>query len=366
MDRREIHEVHAVGNVVEQLGRHLEAQAGLANATGASQRQQARIRLMQQRADLCQLARAPDQRGGLRRQVGAPRVQGVERGKGRWQVGSDELKDLIGQAEVFEPLRAQIAQRRVERELLAHQLLSGEREQDLAAVPGIQEPRRAVERRPEVIVTSHLGTARVQRHAHPQWFRQRPRLYDECALGGQRGCQRVRRLGEGREDAIADGLEDHAPVRGDALLHQGIVAGERGRHRVRMSLPQLRAAFDVGEQKRDRSLRQRHHGLLERLGGQRQSVHRPFSTCNLDKGHSLRCVEAEAVGQALGKLARRSPRIGLDLLDQIERAADSLREFCLGQVERLAPPPQPVAERVRVIHPPSCTGSRHPLVSRRR
>jgi hypothetical protein len=71
----------------------------------------------------------------------------------------------------------------------------------------------------------------------------------------------------------------------------------------------------------------------------------------LDKRHALALVEDELLGQFLGKLARRSSRVGFDLLNEIKRAADSLREFGLGQVERFAPPPQPVAERVRVFHP---------------
>ena len=87
------------------------------------------------------------------------------------------------------------------------------------------------------------------------------------------------------------------------------------------------------------------------LCGYRQPIHRPLGTRGLDKGHPLRCVEAEAVGQFLGQRARGAPCIGLDLLDQIKRAADPLREFCLGQVERLAPPSQAVAERVRAVHP---------------
>jgi len=53
----------------------------------------------------------------------------------------------------------------------------------------------------------------------------------------------------------------------------------------------------------------------------------------------------------LGQLARRPSRVRFDLLNQINRAADLLREVCLGQIERLASPPQPIAKRVRAIHP---------------
>ena len=65
----------------------------------------------------------------------------LERREAGWQVGGNQLKDLLGQAEIFEMMDPQVAQRRVGRELLAHQLLGGQRQQDLAAVAGRQEPR---------------------------------------------------------------------------------------------------------------------------------------------------------------------------------------------------------------------------------
>ena len=91
-------------------------------------------------------------------------------------------------------------------------------------------------------------------------------------------------------------------------------------------------------------------GLLRRLGGQRELIDCPLCAGRLDKRHPSGSVEPEATGQPLGELPGRPACIGLDLLDQVERAADPLRELRLGQVERFASPLQPVAERVGAFH----------------
>jgi hypothetical protein len=108
----------------DQFRCDLEAQAGLADATRSSQGDQAHVHATQQRSDGGDLVLAAEQRGGLRRQVGAVRVERVQRRKGCRQIGGDELEDLLGQAEVFQAVRAEVAQRRVGRQVLAYQLLT--------------------------------------------------------------------------------------------------------------------------------------------------------------------------------------------------------------------------------------------------
>jgi hypothetical protein len=95
-DRGEIDEVVCIREVVEQLGRDLEAQAGLAGAAGAAQCDQANVGPSQQRCHRGDLAPATDQRGWLRRQVGAMSIECLERREAGWQVGGNQWAALIG------------------------------------------------------------------------------------------------------------------------------------------------------------------------------------------------------------------------------------------------------------------------------
>jgi hypothetical protein len=143
-DWGKIDEVASIRKVAEQLGRDLESQAGLAGAAGAAQCDQAHVGPSEQRCRRGDLVLATDQRGWLRRQVGAMSIECLERREAGWQVGGDQLKNLLGQAEIFEAMDSQVAQRHLRRELLAHQLFGGQREQDLAAMAGRQEPRDSI------------------------------------------------------------------------------------------------------------------------------------------------------------------------------------------------------------------------------
>ncbi len=93
-------------------------------------------------------------------------------------------------------------------------------------------------------VLSRQGTVRVERRRH------RPR----AAEGGIHG--------------IPDGFEDGSPMALDDLLEQRMVAGQRDTHRGAVPLEQLRAAFDVAEQERDRPGRQQCHAVssVNRIG----------------------------------------------------------------------------------------------------
>jgi hypothetical protein len=96
--------------------------------------------------------------------------------------------------------------------------------------------------------------------------------------------------------------------------------------------------------------------LLRRLGRERRFVDdevlgRAQGAGHLEKRIALVRRNREPVGEPLGEPPRRATLVGLDLADREVRARDSLRELLLRQVERLAPPLQPVAERCRpIIH----------------
>ena len=92
----------------------------------------------------------------------------------------------------------------------------------------------------------------MQGHPHPErggQFPPFPRLGSEVKLGGKRGLERVVCGGEGSAEGIADGLENIALMRFNALAHQGIVACKGGLHSVGVLLPKPCAALDVGEEK---------------------------------------------------------------------------------------------------------------------
>ena len=84
--------------------------------------------------------------------------------------------DLLAVGEILEPMLAQVAQRHIRRQLLAHQLLGGQREQGLPAVGGGEQPGDPVDGWPKVIGVTLLSRAGMQRHAHPQVATRAPHL----------------------------------------------------------------------------------------------------------------------------------------------------------------------------------------------
>jgi hypothetical protein len=70
---------------------------------------------------------------------------------------------------------------------------------------------------------------------------------------------------ECRAERVADGLEDGAALPRDELAQQRIVTRERDAHLGRMALPEPRAAFDIREEQRDRSVRTIRHRAVPLL-----------------------------------------------------------------------------------------------------
>src|SRR5262245_50399259 len=101
-----------------------------------------------------------------------------------------------------------------------------------------------------------------------------------------------------------------AAVAFDRLAQHTIVARERGWHRFRMLLPQLRAARDVGEQEGDRPAGERWsrfrrslRSAIERLRGDGELVGGQLRTPGTDERSALVRRDLEDIGQALGHLA---------------------------------------------------------------
>jgi predicted ester cyclase len=91
------------------------------------------------------------------------------------------------------------------------------------------------------------------------------------------------------------------------------------------------------------------------LGGnracwERDAIDRALASGAEDKRGALGVRNSEAIGQQLGHLARGPPLVGFDLLKRDHRAAEVLGELCLGEIQGLAPPPNPVAEGGHLVH----------------
>ena len=126
-------------------------------------------------------------RWGDRAAAGAGRLPGRERRKVGRKIGADELEDLLGTAEIFELVRAQVTERERRRQRdRATRFRGGVREQDLAAVAQREHAGDAVERRAEVVAIAQLGHPGVERHAHAQRAGHAPGFCVERALGGER------------------------------------------------------------------------------------------------------------------------------------------------------------------------------------
>ncbi|HEV8256080.1 MAG TPA: hypothetical protein VGR42_03810 [Casimicrobiaceae bacterium] len=170
--------------------------------------------------------------------------------------------DVLGPREVFEREFATFLDLELDGKEIAHNLESGGGQQRLAALGMGEQARDAIECRAEVVVVTLFGETRVQRAAHAQSAGCVPILRGYCALDRRRRADRAERRVERSAEAIADGLEHLPAVALNRRAQQSIVADQYLRHRVTVRFPQTRAAFDVGEQKRDVAGRKRHRFLL--------------------------------------------------------------------------------------------------------
>jgi len=157
----ELDQPRPVGVLARDLARDVQRQAGLAGAADADERDET-VRA-QQAADLGRLALPPDERGQVGRQVGrrVARAEGRER---RVEAGCGELVHVLGPCDVPQVVLAPVEQRGAGREAAARERRARRRHQHLSAMADREQPRNAVERRPEVVVVADLGLAGVDRH----------------------------------------------------------------------------------------------------------------------------------------------------------------------------------------------------------
>ena len=161
----------------------------------------------------------------------------------------NDLVDPLGIGQVAQPDRAQVPQRNIAGQAVAHEVRNGLRQHDLAAVRGAHDPRRAVDRAAEIVVVTTLDDACV----HPAAYAQR----DAFGRGGvvenllqlDRCAHRVERVLERRVQAVARHLDHRAAVALDRPAREGVVPGQRVGHPAGFLLPEAAAALDIGEEK---------------------------------------------------------------------------------------------------------------------
>jgi hypothetical protein len=255
--RAELAQPRAVAEAGQHRGRDLQGEARLADAADTGQRDGSR--LPQRLGDLRHLAFTSDEGRELLGQVGRVRAQRAQRGELLGQLLVCDLEETFGVREVAQAVLAEVGEADAVDRGVAHEPQRRERAQDLTAVRHRHESRGAVRRRPVVVAVAQLGLARVDAHTDPQREPVGPRLARERELRVDRRRDRVVRRGEHGVHTVAGRLHDETVVELDRGPEDLVVAGECGRHRRGLFLPEAGRALDIGEQERDRPRRQLGH-----------------------------------------------------------------------------------------------------------
>jgi hypothetical protein len=122
--------------------------------------------------------------------------------------------------DVLEMLLPEVVDGDTVRELVAEQRARGLREQDLAAVPGRGDARRADHVEAEVTLLADVWLAGVHAHTHEQLPSARPLVVAQRALRVDRGGHGVARTREGEEERVALGVDLRALAGAERLAHK--------------------------------------------------------------------------------------------------------------------------------------------------
>ena len=255
---RELAQPRAIRKAPDDVERDLDRDAALAHAADAGDRHQPGGE--QGVGDGLPLDLPPDERRQLPGEVAGHRVQRTERGELVAQPGGDDLEDALRAREIGQPVLAEVEERDLVGQGVAHDLLGGVRHHHLFAVGGGHDPGGPVGRGAVVVAVAGDRVTGVEAHPHPQPARHGPRLGDERPLGGERGVEGVAGGDEDRVEAVAGGLDHPAAVPDHRVPQDAVVALERVRHGARVLLPEPRGTLEIGEQERHRSRRQLRHG----------------------------------------------------------------------------------------------------------
>ena len=121
-DGRELAEPRAVVVAREDVGGDLGREPGLAHAAHAGEGHDPRV--VERARDVCQLALASDETGGLERQVARERIERSQRREVVFKIVVTDLQHVFGSLEVTEAMLTEIEERDVD-ERVARELGSG-------------------------------------------------------------------------------------------------------------------------------------------------------------------------------------------------------------------------------------------------
>ncbi len=242
------------------VGGDLQHEAALAHAAHAGDRHQTRG--LHRLGDRLALALAPHERREASRQVARHRVEGPQRREVAAEVGRGQLVQVLRAGDVGQTVLPEVEQAGALGEEVAHQLRRHQREQHLAAVAGRHDPGRSVHPRSVVVVAAGHRVSRVQPHPDPQLARLLgPAFRGQHPLGGQRRLDPAQHGREHGVQTVAGGLHDHPAVGLHRVTQDGVVALERGAHRLGELFPQAGRPLEVGEEERHGSGRKIAHRL---------------------------------------------------------------------------------------------------------
>ena len=122
---------------------------------------------------------------------------------------------------------------------------------DRRAVHDLLEVVDDIERLTEIIAIAPLGGAGVDCHADSDPVDRAPVGLVERALAGEGSGESGRGRGEGSVKGVAHRLEDMALMKLNRVPQDAVVPSDCQLHRIGIAFPPFRAAFDVGEEKRD-------------------------------------------------------------------------------------------------------------------
>ncbi len=239
LNRREVDEPRPVRELRQRLGARLQGQPGLAHPTGPGQGHE--VVPSEVAHQLLDLGLTADECRELSRQV---RGEGVDAPDLR-ELPRPDLVDPLRAGEVAEAMLTQIDQ-------VAGFAYLGERLrcEDLSSVAGGHDPRRPIQRRPEVVTVALVGLPDVEAHANPD-DRAAPGLPSEHPLRCGRSRERIGRGCESDREPVAARGEHVPAVVLERFADDHVVPSERLGHLVAVLFPESGRTFDVGEQERD-------------------------------------------------------------------------------------------------------------------
>ena len=229
----------AVRDILGDLRHGLERQPRLPCPAGACERQQSNVLAAQQAYDFVELAPAAEKR---RRRDGKVRL--VQRLQAR-KVAVAQLEQALGRREVLQTVLTQVAN-----SLAGDEVARRLRQENLPAVPGGGNARRAVNVDADVALLGCDRLARVEPHAHSDRAAAERRL----PVGG--GRDRIGGARERHEERVALRVDLDAAVPRESLPQHTTVLAQQLRVTHAMLVQQPRRPLDIRKQERHRPRRQ--------------------------------------------------------------------------------------------------------------